>query len=70
MDDPHRGARYRQMAFRRYQLPYGADQEKRMTRWCNHVPDAASAPRWPGQDTCRSQALDMWHDDSGAEGLR
>ena len=60
---------YRTAAFKRYQVPFGADQCKRMTRWALHVPNAGAAPRWVGHDTSHSQFLDMTHDDSGAEGL-
>lgn len=62
-------AYYRTLAFKRYQVIYGADQCKRMTRWALHSPNATHAPRWPGHCPIRGQILDMWHDDSGGEGL-
>lgn len=62
-------ADYRSRAFQRYQIAFGADQCKRMTRWALHVPRATSVPRWPGHDPIQSQFLDHYHDDSGAEGL-
>lgn len=68
-DLENKNAKYRQLAFKRYQLPYGADQEKRMTRWANKIPMAYHTPRWPNHDICQSQVLDMYHADSGAEGL-
>jgi hypothetical protein len=57
------------MAFKRYQVPYGADQCRRMTRWALHSPNAIHAPRWNGHDQVLGQLEDMRHSDSGAEGL-
>lgn len=60
---------YSAAAFVRYQVPFGGDQCKHMTRWAPRVPRADAAPMWPGQDTVRSAILDMTHIDAGAEGL-
>jgi hypothetical protein len=56
-------------AFARYQVPYGADQCRRMTAWALHAPRADAAPRWSTHDPVRSQWLDMLSRYSGGEGL-
>jgi hypothetical protein len=60
---------YASAAFARYQVPFGADQCKRMTAWALHVPRADAAPRWNTHDPVRGQRLDMLSRYSGGEGL-